>query len=163
MKEFEPTKPNGFIQENAHTTTLVVENIPSQVAYEIVELALSADEHLTREELARRVNERLNAEYTILSNEELETLLKHVAKCSIFDIKEPVSFYMEPQEEFSPMEPQKEFSPENSIPIGKEEKDEFGRTPYIIEIIEEAKEEMHQNKKWQQHIDRDIDKLPLRR
>ncbi len=31
MREFEPTRQNGFTQENPNTTTLVVENIPSEV------------------------------------------------------------------------------------------------------------------------------------
>ena len=138
MKEFAPPlKPNGFSQENAHTTTLVVESIPSQVGFEIVEAALSASEQLTREELASRVNQRLNEEYTVLSSEELENLLKLCVKYSLRDIVEPETIYMEPQEEFTE---------ESNIHRDEEEKDEFGRTPYIRRLIEEAKAEMCLNR-----------------
>ena len=141
MTEFEPTQPND------HTTTLVIEKIPSQVGYELAEMALSAGETITREELAKRVQERLNEEYTILSGEELEALLKQVVKCSIFDIKEPISFYMEEREEFTP---------EESIKAKEEEVDEFGRTPYIRSLIEQAKEEMRQKR----NTERDQDPTP---
>lgn len=81
MREFEPTRQNGFTQENPNTTTLVVENIPSEVWYEIVTQAISDGISLNHDEIIQKYNQRVSDDkkYVVIDGSELDNFLSYVA------------------------------------------------------------------------------------
>lgn len=136
MKEFEPITPNGFKKANPHTTTLVIENVPSEIGYELVTEAINASGKFDKDELMQKVSQRMSddQDYTVLSKEELDAILHLFVRTTIeMDYEERFYNTESNNEEFGKQEPEE-----------KEDIDEFGRTPYVRRIIEEVKEEMRQ-------------------
>ena len=73
MKEFFPTKPQKEVTDNNNQTTLVIDEIPSELAYGILVEALNQGDTLTHEELVAEIEARTEGEGTVIHFTEIES------------------------------------------------------------------------------------------
>ena len=66
MMEYIPKKPQNEVIDNTNRTTLIIDEIPSDLAYGILIEALNKGDALTHEELVSEIKARTEGEKTII-------------------------------------------------------------------------------------------------
>lgn len=75
MSEFIPTKPQNEVIDNNNNTTLVIDEVPSDLAYGILVDALNQGNALTHDELVAEIKSRTEGEETIIHFPEIEHVM----------------------------------------------------------------------------------------
>lgn len=96
MTEFIPTKPEDEVIDNTNRTTIVIDEMPSDLAYGILVEALNQGNALTHDELVAEIKARTEGEETIIHFPEVEKVM-HNFVCGVCQdcLTREESFYEE--------------------------------------------------------------------
>ena len=137
MTEYIPTKPQDEVIDSTNKTTLVIDEIPSDLAYGILVEALNQGDALTHDELVAEIKARTEGDKTIIHYAEAKYIMHEFIHGVCKDC-------LAREESF-----------------GEEDKDDeiYENTDYIQEAIERAKEGMRLQRN-QDHIEFHADPNP---
>ena len=163
MKEVFPSIPQEEGIATINQTTLIIDDVPSDLAYSIFMESLSDGVTLSQEELSRIVEERMNSDKITIHYEEIDKFFNNVTrKILVRGFEDAPELFFERTNFVKDHE-----SGTQEYPYTKEE--------YLTSLIEAAKEEVRSQYREEKHINTldmqtpslspnlDDERIPLRR